>query len=134
MKTILALLIPFLIAFSHNSLAATGGGSTEGPQYVAIEPPFVVNITDGKTLRFMQVSAQFKVANAESANAINTHISAIRHSILMLLGDQTVQDVYTTRGKEKLRKQCLVEAKKVLNTYTDTNDIENIYFTSFIIQ
>ncbi len=134
MKTILILLVPFLMVFSQHSLAVTGGASTGGAQYVAIDPPFVVNITDGQSLRFMQVTAQFKVANADSANAINTHISAIRHSILMLLGDQTVRDVYTTRGKEKLRQQCLAEAKKVLSAYTDTNGIENIYFTSFIIQ
>ena len=52
----------------------------------------------------------------------------------MLLADQSVRDVYTTRGKEKLRQQCLAEVKSVLNKYTDSNSIENIYFTGFIVQ
>ena len=135
MKHLQTLIFTLALSLSAQlGYAASGGGTTEGPQYVPIEPPLVVNITDGQSLRFMQVSAQFKVADADTATAINTHISAIRHALLMLLGDQAVRDVYTTRGKEKLRQQCLKEVKTVLNDYTDTKLIENIYFTSFIIQ
>ena len=124
-----------LLVFSQLSLGASGGGNTaEGTQYVPIAPPFVVNITDGNKLRFMQVTAQFKVTNAEAAATIQAHISAVRHAMLMLLAEQKIHDMYTTRGKEKLRKKCLKEVKTVLSDYTDTKSIENIYFTGFIVQ
>lgn len=124
-----------LLAFTQSSFAvSSGGGSAEGAQYVAIDPPFVVNLVDGNTLRFMQVTAQLKVANDEAATAIQTHISVIRHTMLMLLGDQRVRDMYTTRGKEKLRQESIQEVKTVLKDYTDTGSIENIYFTGFIVQ
>lgn len=125
----------FLVAFSTSGFAASSeGGSAEGEQYIAIDPPLVVNIVDGNTLHFLQVTAQFKVKTPEAATAIQTHISLIRHTMLMLLGEQQVRDVYTTRGKEKLRQKCIDEIKAALNDYTDTSSIENIYFTGFIVQ
>lgn len=137
MHSLYRLITPLLLLIAVNTTgfaASSKEGSAEGEQYIAIDPPLVVNIVDGSTLHFLQVTAQFKVTTPEAAAAIQTHISLIRHTLLLLLGEQQIRDVYTTRGKEKLRQKCIEEIKVALKDYTDTNSIENIYFTGFIVQ
>jgi flagellar basal body-associated protein FliL len=122
-----------LLILSSNSLAA-GGGSAPVSEYFSFDSPFVVNIMDNQRMRFLQVAVQMKLVDPNTAADVTQHQDAIRHNVIMLLSSQEARDLYSITGKERLRHATLDEIKSALKGRADHVEIEDIFFTSFIIQ
>ena len=114
--------------------ASNGGGGEKATGYLALDPPFTVNIPDENSLRFLQVAVQLKINPPEAATSVIEHSSAIRHNMILLLSEQRAQDLYSTVGKERLRGKALKEIRTILQGKIGEAEIENIFFTTFIIQ
>jgi flagellar basal body-associated protein FliL len=55
--------------------------------------------------------------------------------MLLLLGSQTYDTISTTEGKEELRKKALeIIAKVVDEEGGEAKKVEDLYFTSFVMQ
>jgi len=140
-------------AFLHFSGALGGGGNHEAadennhggeeetaheeapPIYIALEPAFVVNFAGEKGgSRFMQATIQVMTRDPETETAITTHMPVIRNSIVLLLSSLSVEDVAGIEGKEKLRTEVLEKVREILKERTGKPGVEEIYFTSFVIQ
>ena len=114
-----------------SSVNAAGSGGTP---YFEIPTPFVVNLADKDALSFLQVNAQFKVKREELKTVIAKHIPAIQHTVMMVLSEQTINDIKSVAGKEKLRKTTLKEVQDLLQKQIGDPAVDEIYFTGFIIQ
>lgn len=131
--------------------------------YLNLVPEFVVNFGPGSKVRYLQVDLQVATRDEHALAAMTTNMPVIRNDILLLLSGQSYEVLKTRAGKEALQKQILdklntiitsVEAdeqhaeeapaeqkdttdeKTTGNTETDVvaGPIENVYFTSFIMQ
>jgi flagellar FliL protein len=121
--------------FNVPAYASGAGGSTgTSPNYVLLQPAFVVNVTDGDVVRHMQVKAQLKLSRPELAEQIEKHKPAIQHEMVMLLSGRPVAQLRTIQGKEVLRKEAVAVLQKLLMENTGEPIVEAIYFTEFIIQ
>lgn len=109
------------------------GGSGATP-YFEIATPFVVNLAEQDSLSFLQVNAQLKVSREEIKPYLSKHIPAIQHTVMMVLSEQTIKDINTVAGKQKLRDATLREIQALLQTQIGDPGVEEIYFTGFIIQ
>ena len=58
----------------------------------------------------------------------------IRNNLVMLFSSQTYKALMTVQGKEKLREQALREIQKVMEKETGEKVVDNVYFTSFVMQ
>jgi flagellar FliL protein len=114
----------------------SGGGSSEGaPQdYVALDTPIIVNIFTRDTVHFLKLTAEFKLKKPELAAAVKTHLPAIRHDLIMLLSEKRYFELTTVRGKTLLREEALAAAQHVMEQQTGDTSIEQIYFTSLVLQ
>ncbi len=139
-------------AFLHFSGALGGGGNHEAaaekgsrgeeavpeeapPIYIALEPAFVVNFSEESgASRFMQATIQVMTRDPEIEQAVATHMPVIRNSIVLLLSSLSVDDVAGIEGKEKLRTEVLEKVRGILKERTGKPGVEEIYFTSFVIQ
>ena len=65
---------------------------------------------------------------------LGTHMPVIRNNLLMLLGGQTVSSLTNREDKESLRKQALAEVQKIMKANTGEAGVEDLYFTSFVVQ
>ena len=65
---------------------------------------------------------------------ITTHLPHIRNNVVFILSSKRYEDLITPEGKEELRKQVLTEVRKILKKETGNGDVEDIYFTSFVMQ
>ena len=104
--------------------------------YVPLDPPFVVNFnsdTDAD-VRFLQVSVELGTRDPAVADSIKEHRPAIRNNLVMLFSSQDPQALNTRDGKEKLRDETLSEVQKVLKRETGSPGVENVFFTSFVMQ
>lgn len=103
--------------------------------YVKFDPPFVVNFEAKGMMRFLQVSVEVMTRDPLTADLIKANDPVLRNDLLMLFGNQTYDTISTREGKEQLRGEALkVVAKIIGNEGGDAKNVEQLYFTSFVMQ
>jgi flagellar FliL protein len=104
-------------------------------QFVALDPPFVVNFEPGSTARFLQITVQLMTREPEMVEFLQNNTPIIRNDLLLLFGNRHVEEVSTNEGKEALRKAALDAVRKIVNNEGGKADaLEAVYFTSFVMQ
>lgn len=134
MTKLFSLVLLVLFLQMSNSVAAGGGGGGAS-NYIPLTPPFVVNIKEEKNAHFLQVTTEIKISNPELSAEIELHTPAIRHAMNMLLSTQLPTEIRTLEGKEALREEALAAIQEALEEVSaDPELVEQVYFTSFVIQ
>ena len=104
------------------------------PIYQAFDPPLVVSFQEHGTMRFLQVTVEVMAREEESIKAVQTHMPVIRNNLLNIFSGRSFADLTTRDGKEALRKECLNEVQRILKENTGKSGVEDLYFTSFVVQ
>jgi len=104
------------------------------PIYLPLEPALVVSFEDREAVRFLQVTVEVMARDEKAIEAVQTHTPVIRNNLLMMMGGQTLADLTNRDGKEALRQQALEEVQRILVTNTGEPGVEDLYFTSFVVQ
>lgn len=105
------------------------------PQYVALDPPFVVNFQGQSNVRFLQISVQVMTRDLPTVEELKVNDPAIRNDLLLLFGNQKHDAISTLEGKEALRNQALETVRKIVkDNGGEPKLIEAVYFTSFVMQ
>lgn len=102
--------------------------------YYKIDPPFVVNFQGQSGSRFLQVTMELMTYEQEVATAIEQHMPLIRNNIVFLLGSVNYEQIVTVEGKQKLRADTLSEIQKILKDKIGKSGVEEVYFTSIVMQ
>lgn len=104
-------------------------------QYVKLDPPFVSNFESKGMVRFLQVTVEVMTRDPATIEMIKLHDPMIRNDLLLLLSNQQYEVISSREGKEQLRKQALeIVAKVVSSEGGDSKNVEQLYFTSFVMQ
>lgn len=114
--------------------ASAPASNKEPALYVALEPAFVVNLSDPGGDRYLQVEVQLMTREKDLEKALTLHMPVIRNRLLMLFSQQTVDGVRTREAKEALQDAALKEVQAVLTEATGSAGVEALYFTSFVTQ
>lgn len=103
--------------------------------YVPLDPPLLANFEDDRGMtRYLQLSLQAMGRDQKEMDAVRQHAPAIRNAFLFLMSTLSFADISSVEGKEKLRAEMLQEAQAILVRNTGKPGVEEIYFTSFVIQ
>ena len=125
-----------LAALSIQSAANAGtnpalGNNPEqplGPIY-SLET-FIVNLADKGGNRYLRVTMDFELGNAELQGEVDKRLPQIRDSILMILPSKRFDDISSVEGKTALRDEILEKVNSLLTL----GKITNIYFKEFVVQ
>ena len=103
--------------------------------YVPLEPPLLASFeqADGST-RYLQMSLQAMGRTQSEMDEVRNHAPAIRNSFLFLMSNYSYDQVSTVEGKEALRQEMLAAAQDILVANTGAPSVEEIYFTSLVLQ
>ena len=105
------------------------------PQYYKFDPAFVVNFGGEGNSRFLQVTVEAMSRDPLVVEAIKGNEPAIRNDLVLLFSSQQYDVLMTSEGKDKLREQTLEAIRKtVASEGGKPETVENVYFTSFVIQ
>jgi flagellar protein FliL len=105
------------------------------PQYVALDPPFVVNFEGDQLVRFLQVTVQVMTRDATTVELLKANDPVVRNDLLLLFSNQKYAEVSTREGKERLRAEALKAVRHIIESAGGTADrVEQIFFTSFVMQ
>jgi flagellar protein FliL len=123
------------LALAEPEAPVEAAGPLKPAIYAPLDPPFVVSFTDdnGDT-RFLQLTLQAMARNEHTIAAIKTHAPALRNAFLFLISGYKVEDLATLEGKEKLRAAMLGSANEIMEKNTGEPGIEELFFTSLVIQ
>ncbi len=129
--TLLMLLVPLAQAAEDGEAP-----KKKEPAYVSLGKPMVLNLTGGKRRRltFLQVAADVLVKDDEAREVVEQHIPAIRHQLILVLSEQKAEDLKTPATREKIRQQLTNQVRDMIEEMTDNNDIDEILFTTFLVQ
>lgn len=114
--------------------AAAKPAVPKAPQIYLPMEPFVVNFDMNADVRFMQVTLQVAARDPAVIERVKEHTPAIRNGLVMLYSSQDPVALNTRAGKETLLAQSLEEINKVLKEQAGGGGLENVYFTSFVMQ
>ncbi|MDP1539649.1 MAG: flagellar basal body-associated FliL family protein [Moraxellaceae bacterium] len=103
------------------------------PIYKSLDPAFVVNIDDGRTVRFLQVKVDVMARNQAALTDIDIVEPRIRHDIIMLFSTMTREMIRDQAQREQLQAQVLSIINTVLQEQGKPG-VEAVYFTSFVVQ
>lgn len=114
--------------------AAAGSAEGEARDYVALDTPIIVNIFTRDTVHFLRVTAEFKLSKPELAGTLKAHLAAIRHDLILLLSEKRYFELTTVQGKTRLREEALTAVQQIMKEQTGESVVEEIYFTSLVLQ
>lgn len=101
--------------------------------YYPIETPFTSNLKGSDN--FVQLSVSVATYyDQEVLDHIRNHETAIRSAILMALAEQELGPLGTQQGKRALQKLLTDAVNKVLIEKTGFGGVNDVYFTSFVVQ
>ena len=107
--------------------AGTGEGAT-----ITLEP-FLVNLADKDTSRYLKTTIQILVPGKEFAEKITTggvFVPRMRDTLLGILSTKAADDVITNEGKQKLKKEIIEK----LNEFLPEKCAQDVFFTDFVVQ
>ena len=104
------------------------------PIYQAFDPPLVVSFQEQGAMRFLQVTVEVMGRDEETIKAVQTHMPVIRNNLLNIFAGRSFADLISRDGKESMRKDCLAEVQRILKENTGKAGVEDLYFTSFVVQ
>jgi len=136
MRKLLVPLLSTALALTLYSSGAAGGGSEDAKPasiYVSMHPHFLTNLADGK--KFVQIKAQAMVSNEATQEALRLHMPAVRHELLMLLGDMQATDLSGVERKQLFLDNAVAVMREVLTTrHAEASDVQGMFITSMVIQ
>ena len=104
-------------------------------QFVALDPPFVVNFEPGSSTRFLQIAVELMTRHPEMVEFLKRNTPIIRNDLLLLFGNKRPEDVATQEEKEALRAAALQTVRKIVTEEGGKpEELEAVYFTSFVMQ
>ncbi len=104
------------------------------PIYVDLDPPITVALEHDGEVGYLQAKMDFLVRDPKAEELLRTHTPAIRNALVFLFSSQKYDDLRSEQGKEQLRKQTLEAVRKTLKELGVNVRIEDVFFTSFIMQ
>lgn len=117
--------------------------------YLDLQPAFVVNFEDQTNAAYLQIEMQLMARDKSVLDAVTKHMPVIRNNILLILSAQKYEVVKSRQGKEALQKTLLESVQQIVSEAAhDTQaegdkqegdhakpmNVEQVYFTSFIMQ
>jgi flagellar FliL protein len=102
--------------------------------YFDISKPLVVDFPAGSAVKHGRITVSMLVDGAEAINVLKKNEPMIRNNLLMLIGAQDSSVLNTREGKEALRKAMLDDVTAVLIKMAGKGQVDEIFFTSFVMQ
>lgn len=118
----------------HGGEAQAAAKALAPPQYIALEPAFVVNLADTDAVRYLQADVQLMTRDPDTVAAASLHAPAIRNRLLLLFGQQSSSQLNGRSGKERLQQQALAEVRAVLKAQHAADKVDALLFTSLVTQ
>jgi len=101
------------------------------PIFLALET-FTVNLQDGD--QYLQTDITLQLTDQVQVDDIKLHMPRIRSRLLTLLSSKHAEELVTAEDKKKLAQEILAQVKQPFYAQGKPQQVDDVLFTSFVIQ
>jgi flagellar protein FliL len=101
------------------------------PLFVPLET-FTVNLQGGE--QYLQTDITLQLSDEAEVELVKLHMPRIRSRLLALLSSKSAENLLTTEDKRKLSQEVLEQVKLPLVPKGKPQKVDDVLFTSFVIQ
>ncbi|MEB0135233.1 flagellar basal body-associated protein FliL [Actimicrobium sp. CCC2.4] len=126
--------------FLMGKKAKPAGEHAEEPHEVAKAPvflvldPFTVNLQQEAGDQYLQIAMTVQVADDKQSEEIKVYLPQIRSRVLMVLSSKKASEINTPDGKKELADDIIAAIKKPFSERGKAQKVNDVFFTSFVIQ
>ena len=136
-KLLLTLLL--LPALLMQPVVAQDADEEEAPKansaYVSLGKAMVLNLSSQKRkTTFLQISADALIDDDSNLELVEAHIPAMRHTLIVLLSEQSDVDMKSSMKREELRQQATSQVKELITELTGQDLVSDLLFSSILVQ
>lgn len=102
--------------------------------YEPLDPAFLANYTVAGRQHYLQVSLAVMARDEEAIGAVKTHMPLLRNRIVMLLSGEVFEQLQSDSGRVQLQQKLLAAIQEILKKETGKPQIEQVFFTNFVMQ
>lgn len=130
----IAALLGIVLASMLPLAAASEEAQDKEAIYVSMHPHLLTNLAGGR--QFVQMKAQALVNNEDTQQALQLHMPAVRHALLMHLGELRPEELRSVQQKQKFLDDAVAIMREVLDKYAAGvgAGVEGMFITSMVIQ
>lgn len=126
-------------ATDSSSDAAVAADTSAAPQvgnalYVGMPRAFVFIVPGDARERTVQIKVQLMVRGEDNEELTKRHIPLIEGTLHQVFSSSTAEELKTVEGKEKLRELALREVQSALEKVAGKGLVEQVLFTSMVMQ
>ncbi|MET1254784.1 flagellar basal body-associated protein FliL [Aliikangiella maris] len=102
--------------------------------YVGVPEAITSNLPGERKSRTVQIKMTFMVRGAENEDIVKDHMPQLKNDVLMLVSQQSADELKTPDGRVKLQQQSLETVQATLKDIVGQPVVEKVLFTSFVMQ
>lgn len=104
----------------------------QGPTFVSLDA-FTVNLR-GEDNQLLQIAITLQLSDEEDAAKLKQYMPLVRSRLVLLLSSKRAEEILTAEGKVKLEQEVAEQIKQPFYQGDYPLEIQNVLFTSFIVQ
>ncbi|WP_445397116.1 flagellar basal body-associated FliL family protein [Zobellella sp. An-6] len=102
--------------------------------YVSASRPFIFSVSAGMRERLVQVEVQLMVRGATNEAKAKRHLPLLESTLLSVFSRQSADNYLTAEGKLVVRQEAQNELNQILTEELGERLIEQVLFTSIVMQ
>jgi flagellar FliL protein len=118
---------PAAEAATHEHKEVASSTEVTGP--VVPMDPFVVNLDEPGTARYLKCTMQLELADPEAEHVLEKSKQLIRDAILSHLSGLHVKDTLGAEGKDHIRAELVAKIEKIA-----PGKVKRLFFQEFVVQ
>lgn len=137
MQKILLMLLLFPLVAMQTAIAQDADEEeiSTTSAYISLGKAMVLNLSSQKKkITFLQISADALIDDDSHLELVEAHVPAIRHTLIVLLSEQSDVDMKSSMKREELRQQATTEVKQLITELTGQDLVSDLLFSSILVQ
>jgi len=119
----------------EESATAEETSEPKGPaQYVGVPEAITSNLPGKNKSRTVQIKMSFMVRGDDAREAVRTHMPQLKNDVLMLVSQQSADELKTPEGRKALQQKALQTVQATLTELVGEPTVEKVLFVSFVMQ
>jgi flagellar FliL protein len=135
-KSIQILLMLLLAMMISPTWAEEDAADNAKAIYYAIEEPFTINFLNqsNQKVRYLQIKVTLMAHDQKIIDNAELNLPMLQDALRTLFSAQTSVTVNTVEGRKRLQMASLDTVKAILKKETGKDNLDAVYFTSFVLQ
>lgn len=123
-----------LLSLPVQSQEEESGEGVDEVRYIELTPAIVTNYGGPGKLKYIKAEVSLRVSTQEAYRSVVRHMPLLRHTVVMLLGEQTDETIADSAAKDELRQAALAQVKAAMQKEAGGPMVEDLLFSTFFVQ